>query len=160
MSILNPATLAARVSSTSYHAGSPITGSAAGDYTIRDDAAHFFNIGIASDGVVDMGISLDSSLDADVQLQLIALNDRSGVGSSANSPGTILVSTSAGVDDMPTDSRWWILPEVSASSYGTASKRMIEVPELRAPITGLRLWVKARTAPTTGAFSFVVVRRY
>ena len=158
MSILAPNALAARVTSTPYHSGNRLPGQTTADYDIRDTANHYFNIGMASDGVVDMGISLDNTLGVNVGVSLYALHDRTGVGGAANSPGGVVFYTTAGSDDMPQGGRWWMLPEASTSVAGTS--RHIEVPELRAPISGLRLVVTARTAPTAGTFSIVVVRRY
>lgn len=160
MSILAPTNLAARVTSTSYHAGSRLPGQTAADYEIRDTTNHYFNLGMASDGVVDMGICLDSTLDAALAVSVYALHDRSGVGGSTLSPGGILFTTVTAVDDMPTGGRWWMLPEATANVISGGTSRHIEIPELRAPITALRVVIAARTAPASGAFSLVAVRRY
>lgn len=180
MGVLDPTKLQAKVTTSHYHAGNMLAGSATTDYEIRDTSAHDFVLPIAratvaGNGatptvdapgrVIDMGIAISSTLTAggssvDAYVLLTALMDLSAIGGSADSASGNLFATEVGVNDLPNGGRFWFLPEISPSLTQTSTYRSFAVPELRAPIDAIRVRLQARSAPDAGAVSLRAIRRY
>lgn len=161
---LAPTKLQARVSTEHYHAGNLLPGTNADFYNMRATTTRRFNVGMAADGVVDCGIALNHDLSSggagvDLLVQVVALINLSAVGKSSNSVATTLWSTYAGSIYMKSGARWWMLPEASAG-IPTDALRQIEIPELRAPIDALQVYVVPQATPDAGSFNLRVVRRY
>lgn len=154
MSILAGNSIRSRVTSIVYDATNPLVGSpgagANTQYQPRDTSPRLFNLGIAEDGVVDLGIELRSTLNAEVTATLMVVHT--------------VPSTSSGQTiwqgDIPADGRVVWLPERSTHENGFPLQRIYAIAELRMPLHRIRLTLTPKTAPTTGELYLRLVRRY
>lgn len=152
MSILASNRIQSRVSSTLYSETSPLVGAApqTTQYKPRDTTARTFNLGLAEDGVVDMGIALRLTLDAECTVDLTAMHLEP-----TNSTGQTLWT-----GDLPADSRVYFLPERGSYNAGLPGQQIVDIVELRMPIHRIRLRITPKTEPTDGEIQLRLIRRY
>lgn len=152
MSILASNRIQSRVSSTLYSETAPLVGVSpqTTQYKPRDATARTFNLGLAEDGVVDMGIALRLTLDAECTVDLTVMHMEP-----TNSTGQTIWT-----GDLPGDSRIYFTPERGSYNAGLPSQRIVDIVELRMPIHRIRLRVTPKAAPTTGEIQFRLIRRY
>lgn len=152
MSILAGNTIRSRVTSTMYTKDAPLVGAPpqTTQYEPRDTDPRLFNIGLAEDGCVDIGIGLRSTLDADLTATLTVIE----TVPSTSTGQTLWTGT------VPADCRVWWVPERGTHEPGLPLQRVYDIVELRMPIHRVRLSLTAQEAPTTGAIHLRIVRRF
>lgn len=152
MSILAGNTIRSRVSSTMYTKDNPLVGTApqTSQYEPRDTTARLFNIGLGEDGVVDLGIGLRSTLNAELTASLTVIE----TVPSTSTGQTIWTGT------LPADCRVWWTPERGTHEPGLPLQRIYDIVELRMPLHRIRLSLTPVTAPTSGAIHLRLVRRF